>query len=141
MKKQLVRLTEEDLHQIIESTVQRIITENYEEEGMWDTMKSFGGQYFNRGKKSAQQFGQNVKQSAQQFGQKMGDNLTNITTDVKNTWTNAKRDGAMKDMQKAFINFKKSVNNYVNNGGKLDRMFNSRLSGLEKTLNNYNFNY
>lgn len=130
MKKQLVRLTEEDLHQIIESTVQRIITENYEEEGMWDTMKSFGGQYFNRGKKSAQQ-----------FGQKMGDKLTNITTDVKNTWTNAKRDGAMKDMQKAFINFKKSVNNYVNNGGKLDRMFNSRLSGLEKTLNNYNFNY
>ena len=40
MKKQVIRLTESDLHKIVENSVRRIMTENEEDEGLWNNMKS-----------------------------------------------------------------------------------------------------
>lgn len=49
MEKKTIRLTEAELHQIIAESVKNIIKENSTDEGMWDTMKSFAGQYGRRG--------------------------------------------------------------------------------------------
>lgn len=163
MKKQLIRLTEEDLNQIIESTVHRIITENSEDEGLWDSLKSFAGQYKNRGEQKAKEMGkaagENIKNkynatkaaaaqkynavknaasqkynAAKQFGNA-------VKQDVQNTWQGAQRDGSMKDMQKAFNNFKMAVEKFVKNGGQLNPQMNSRISGIEKMLNSYQPNF
>ena len=163
MKKQLIRLTEEDLSQIIESTVQRIITENSEDEGLWDSLKSFAGQYKNRGTQKAQELGKTAgermkqgynsaknaisqkynaaKDAAAQKYNAAKDFGNAVKQDVKNTWQGAQRDGYMKDMQKAFNNFKLSVEKFVENGGKLNPQMNSRISVIDKMLNSYQPNY
>lgn len=46
MKKQMIRLTESELHQIIEESVKAIITENMEQEGWYDKMKAGAGAFF-----------------------------------------------------------------------------------------------
>ena len=40
MAKQVIRLTEGDLHKIIEESVERIISENMENEGFWNNFKT-----------------------------------------------------------------------------------------------------
>lgn len=170
MKKQLIRLTEEDLNQIIESTVQRIITENSEDEGLWDSLKSFAGQYKNRGEQKAKEMGKAAGESiknkynatkdaaaqkynavknaanqkynaAKQFGNAAKQFGNAVKQDVQNTWQGAQRDSSMKDMQKAFNNFKMAVEKFVKNGGQLNPQMNSRISGIEKMLNTYQPNY
>lgn len=152
MKKQLIRLTEEDLSKIIESTVQRIITENAENEGLWDTVKSFAGQYKNRGNAMARQIGKNAgermkqgfnatKNAAAQKYKAAKEFGNNVKQDVKNTWQGAQRDSSMKDMQRAFNNFKMAVEKFVNNGGQINPQLNSRISGIDKMLNSYQPNY
>lgn len=174
MKKQLIRLTEEDLNQIIESTVHRIIAENSEDEGLWDSLKSFAGQYKNRGEQKAKEMGKAagesiknkynatkdaaaqkynaVKDAANQKYNAVKDAASQkynaakqfgntVKQDVQNTWQGAQRDGSMKDMQKAFNNFKMAVEKFVKNGGQLNPQMNSRISGIEKMLNSYQPNF
>jgi hypothetical protein len=47
MKKQMVRLTESELNQIIEESVKSIITENMKQEGWFDNMKAGTTAFFN----------------------------------------------------------------------------------------------
>lgn len=156
MKKQLIRLTEEDLNQIIESTVHRIITENSEDEGLWDSLKSFAGQYKNRGEQKAKEMGKAAGESiknkynatkaaaAQKYNavkNAANQKYNAVKQDVQNTWQGAQRDGSMKDMQKAFNNFKMAVEKFVKNGGQLNPQMNSRISGIEKMLNSYQPNF
>lgn len=152
MKKQLIRLTEEDLNQIIESTVHRIITENSEDEGLWNSLRSFAGQYKNRGAKKAQELGRNAGERMRQGYNATKDAIAQkynaakdfgkaVKQDVKDTWQGAQRDGSMKDMQQAFNNFKMAVEKFVKNGGQLNPQMNSRIIGIEKMLNSYQPNY
>ena len=89
---------------------------------MWDSLKSFAGQYKNRGEQKAKEMGKAAGESiknkynatkaaaaqkynavknaanqkynaAKQFGNA-------VKQDVQNTWQGAQRDGSMKDMQK-----------------------------------------
>ncbi len=46
MKKQMIRLTESELHQIIEESVKAIIKENMEQEGWLDNMKAGANAFF-----------------------------------------------------------------------------------------------
>lgn len=156
MKKQLIRLTEEDLSNIIESTMKRIISENEDNEGMWDSLKSFAGQYGKRGKENAQALGKragegiknsyNNAKNAVSNGYNNAKNAVsngynNVKQDIHNTWQGAQRDGSMKDMQRAFANFEAAVNKFVQNGGKLNPQMNSRISGIKKVLGSYQPNY
>ncbi len=152
MKKQLIRLTEEDLTKIIESTVNRIITENEENEGFWNSLKSFGGQYAKKGATTAQNFGNkmgtkmrqgydNVKQNVQNASANMKQGYNNMKQDVQNTWQGAKRDGSMSDMLKAFNNFKAALEKFRQSGGQINPQLNSRVAGIEKFLKAYQSNY
>lgn len=152
MKKQLIRLTEEDLNQIIESTVHRIITENSEDEGLWNSLRSFAGQYKNRGEQKAKEMGKAAGERMRQGYNATKDAISQkynaakdfgkaVKQDVKDTWQGAQRDGSMKDMQKAFNNFKMAVEKFVKNGGQVNPQMNSRISGIEKMLNSYQPNY
>lgn len=147
MKKQLVRLTESELHQIIEESVRSIIEENMDE-GWFDTAKSFFGQYGKRGAENAKQLGNKVGQQvkmgvnkAQEVGKEVGDKLkqgyNNVKSDIQQTAMNARQDGSMKDMQKAFNNFKSAVEQYKAAGGKLNNQFASRIAGIEKMMGGY----
>ena len=139
-KKQLVRLTESDLHNIINESVRTILSEKMDE-GWWDTAKSFMGQYGKRGADKAQEMGQQVgsaaknayntaSNKARQFGQ-------NVANDVRTTYNNAKQDGNMKSMQKAFQNFKTAVENFKAAGGKVNNQLASRISGIDKMMAQY----
>ena len=140
MKKQVIRLTESDLHNIINESVRTILSEKMDE-GWWDTAKSFMGQYGKRGADKAQEMGQQVgsaaknayntaSNKARQFGQ-------NVANDVRTTYNNAKQDGNMKSMQKAFQNFKTAVENFKAAGGKVNNQLASRISGIDKMMAQY----
>lgn len=42
MNQKVIKLTEQDLHNIVKSTVKRVMNENMEDEGLWNSLKSFG---------------------------------------------------------------------------------------------------
>jgi hypothetical protein len=93
-KKQLVRLTESDLHNIINESVRTILSEKMDE-GWWDTAKSFMGQYGKRGADKAQQMGQQVGSAAKNAyntasnkAQQMGQNVANSAKNAYNTMSN-----------------------------------------------------
>ena len=151
MKKQVIRLTESELNQIIEESVRTIISENMDE-GMWDTMKSFASQYGKRGANKAQQMGASVgskmkdmynkgTEKVQQGINKAKEVGANIENDIKQTYHNAQQDSQMKEMQKAFSAFKAAVNNFVKAGGKLNPQLKSRIAGIDNTINSYQKHY
>ena len=161
-KKQLVRLTESDLHNIINESVRTILSEKMDE-GWWDTAKSFMGQYGKRGADKAQQMGQQVgsaaknayntmSNKAQQMGQQVGNAAKNayntasnkvqqigqnVANDVRTTYNNAKQDGNMKSMQKAFQDFKDAVEKFKAAGGKVNNQLATRISGIDKMMAQY----
>ena len=142
MKKQ-IKLTESDLQNIIKESVNQILREREEnlEEGLWDTAKSFMGQYGKRGAQKAQEMGQaageKMKQGYNNMKQNVQNTYNNVKNDIQQTARNARQDSSMKEMQKAFNNFKNAVNIYRQNGGQTTRQLNSYLSAIDKMINNY----
>lgn len=153
MKKE-IKLTESDLQNIIKESVNQILREREEnlEEGLWDTAKSFMGQYGKRGAQKAQQMGQaagekmrqgydaarnNVKGAYNKAKENVQNTYNNVKNDIQQTARNARQDSSMKEMQKAFNNFKNAVNTYRQNGGQTTRQLNSYLSAIDKMINNY----
>ena len=134
MEKKVIKLTESDLHEIINESVRRIIAENMTDEGWFDTMKSFANQYGQRGAAKAQEIGQKVGNAAKNA-------YNNVKQDVQNTWNNAKQDSSMVDMQKAFNNFKAAVEKYKAAGGKVNGQLASRVAGIDNMLNGYQRHY
>ena len=144
MSKQKIRITEAELHQIIQESVNAILTESMDE-GMWDTAKSFFGQYKNRGVDKAKEMGKNVGQQAKKTynnvnkavnagvdkAKEMGKNVVN---DVKQTYRNAQQDSQKIEMQKAFNNFKTAVEKFKAAGGRVNGQLNSRIAGIDKML-------
>jgi hypothetical protein len=152
MEKRVIKLTESELNQIIEESVRSIIAENMEDEGLWDTMKSFGGQYAQRGKEKAQEMGQGFGQKmkgaynsmtngVKNAGKKMKGTYNAVANDVKSTYRNAQQDGQMKSMIKSFNDFKIAVEKFKANGGKVDKQLGSRIKGIENMMNAYPSHY
>lgn len=147
MEKNTIKLTESDLQNIIKESVNQILREKEEnlEEGLWDTTKSFMGQYGKRGAQKAQQMGQaageRMKQGYNNMKQNVQQGYNNVKNDIQQTARNARQDSSMKEMQKAFNNFKNAVNTYRQNGGQTTRQLNSYLSAIDKMINNYQQHY
>lgn len=110
MKKQIIRLTEQDLQAIIENVVKKAkgLNESSMDEGLWDVAKSFGKQYGNR----AVNAGKNAMNKAKGA-------YNNAKQDVKNTMSQARLEGATADVKKSFMQFRKAVMNYMKNGGDM----------------------
>lgn len=82
----------------------------------------------------------NMRNAYNNAGQRMRNTYNNVRQDVSNTWQAASRDGAMKDMQAVFQNFKNAVEKFQQNGGQVSRQLNSYLSGINNMMNQYQFN-
>lgn len=91
MKKQVVRLTESDLNKIIAESVQQILKENPENEGLWDRMKGMFGKVGGDAKQGVTNAANNISNKAQQgwnAGKQMAKQVGN---NVAQTYNNAKQ--------------------------------------------------
>lgn len=60
-----IRLTEEDLHFVVENAVRQIISENMEDEGardVWNGFKGVGKRFYSQGQDRVQNMAQNINQ-------------------------------------------------------------------------------
>lgn len=137
MEKKVYKITESELHDIIKESVNQIIKEQMTNEGLWDTAKSFMGQYGQRGAAKAKQMGQAVGQQVKKGYNAVQQGYNNVKNDIQQTAKNARQDSAMKDMQKAFQNFKAAVEKFKQNGGQVNGQLNSRIVGIEKMMGGY----
>ena len=134
MAKQLIRLTEEDLHRIVESSVERIINENMEDEGFFDYFKSMGRQGGEKAQQAGAAMGQKMRQGydAVKGAAQKGYNA------AANKVGQAVQDSMVANMNSAIANFEKSLQTFINNGGNFQNaQLNSRLSGIKNMLNQY----
>lgn len=124
MKKQ-IRLTEEDLHFLVEDTVRNILVENgYDEGALWNAFKQKGQQIGQNMTNKAQQFGQNAVNRGQQFGQSMankvqqfGQGANNIRRNMANTYQTGRFN---KQLQKQAYKTLQSVNDFISVAGRLN---------------------
>lgn len=165
-KKQVVRLSESDLQNIIKESVMEILKENPQNEGLWDYFKSMGRQGGNKAQAMGQQVGKQVKQQygnmtgkAQQgwnavkgaaqrgydaAAQKVGQGVdaargmyNKAAEGVKTMHQNAMQDSSMANMISSMDKFKKDLQVFLKNGGQVDGQLKSRLSGIMNMLNRY----
>ena len=130
MNQKVIKLTEQDLHNIVKSTVKRVMNENMEDEGLWNSLKGFGRSYVKRGVKATSSMGQKAASN-------MRNKYNNVRQDISNTWKTASRNGAMKDMQAAFQNFKKSVEKFEQTSGQAYPELQKYLSDINDMINQY----
>lgn len=154
-KKQVIRLTESELNNIIKESVQQILMENPENEGLWDYFKSMGRQGGNKAQSMGQQVGKQAQQGwnavkgAAQRGydaaaQKVGQGVdavrgayNNAAQGVKTMHQNAMQDSSMANMQASMNKFQKDLDVYLKNGGQVTRQLKSQVSGIMNMLNGY----
>ena len=154
-KKQMVRLTESDLQNIIKESVMQILKENPQNEGLWDYFKSMGRQGGNKAQSMGQQVGKQAQQGwnavkgAAQRGydaaaQKVGQGVdavrgayNNAAQGVKTMHQNAMQDSSMANMQASMNKFQKDLDVYLKNGGQVTRQLKSQVSGIMNMLNGY----
>lgn len=154
-KKQVIRLTESDLNNIIKESVQQILKENPQNEGLWDYFKSMGRQGGNKAQSMGQQVGKQAQQGwnavkgAAQRGydaaaQKVGQGVdavrgayNNAAQGVKTMHQNAMQDSSMANMQASMNKFQKDLDVYLKNGGQVTRQLKSQVSGIMNMLNGY----
>lgn len=148
-----IKLTESDLQLIIKEAVEQVLMESDNlDEGFLDTAKSFIGQYGKRAGNKMQQMGQAAGEAMRNGAQRVGNAIqkganavaqgyNNVKSDIQQTAQNARQDSSMKDMQRAFNNFKSAVERYKANGGQVNRQLGSRLAGIEKMIGGYQMHY
>ena len=143
-KKQMVRLTESDLQNIIKESVMEILKENPQNEGLWDYFKSMGRQGGNKAQSMGQQVGKQaqqgwnaVKGAAQRGYDAVRGTYNNAAQGVKTMHQNAMQDSSMANMQASMNKFQKDLDVYLKNGGQVTRQLKSQVSGIMNMLNGY----
>lgn len=133
MDKKPIRLTEQDLHFLVENAVQAYLTENGMDEALLGGLGALGSKFGNRMKTAGQnmsnaasekwgqaknamgQAANAVGQKMNQAGQAMGQAYNNAKTAVGDAYTNAKNTyqtgSANQDAQKAIQNAVQALNN------------------------------
>ena len=154
-KKQMVRLTESDLQNIIKESVMEILKENPQNEGLWDYFKSMGRQGGNKAQAMGQQVGKQARQqydnmagkaqqgwnavkgAAQRGYDAVRGTYNNAAQGVKTMHQNAMQDSSMANMQASMNKFQKDLDVYLKNGGQVTRQLKSQVSGIMNMLNGY----
>lgn len=149
--KNVIRLTEEDLNNIIKESVQQILKENPENEGLWDYFKSMGRQGSNKAQQIGQAAGEKAKQGYNAVADKAkqgynavadkvkqgynyGKGVANNTVQgVKTMHQNAQSDAAMQDISKAV--------KILQNAMAKNPASRQRLGSIVKQLSNLQGNY
>lgn len=167
MAKKLIRLTEQDLHRIVESSVDRIINENMEDEGLFDYFRSMGRQGGQKAQQAGAAMGQKMRQgydsvkgaaqkgynaavnkvgqgydsvrnAAQQGYNAAANKVGQAVQGVKDMHHQAMQDSMVANMNSAIANFENSLQTFIKNGGNFQNaQLSSRLSGIKNMLNQY----
>lgn len=137
MNKQIYRLTESDLHNIIRESVENVLRENMENEGFGSYLRSLGRQGKQKGMEAGERLGKSAGNAFNSVTNWVGDKYNSAKQGLKTMHQNAMQDSSMSNMNSSLDAFQKDLQVYLKNGGKVDRQFMSRLSGIMNTLNNY----
>lgn len=138
MDKKPIRLTEQDLHFLVENAVQAYLTENGMDEGFFGGLGALGSKFGNRMKTA----GQNMSNAASQkwgqaknaIGQKMnqaGQAMGQAYNNAKNTYQTG---SANQDAQKAIQNAVQALNNLKAADQKLQSMGQYSVIGKQMGL-------
>ncbi len=138
MDKKPIRLTEQDLHFLVENAVQAYLTENGMDEGFFGGLGALGSKFGNRMKTA----GQNMSNAASQkwnqaknaVGQKMnqaGQAMGQAYNNAKNTYQTG---SANQDAQKAIQNAVQALNNLKAADQKLQSMGQYSVIGKQMGL-------
>lgn len=101
MKGNQIRLTEQDLHMLVEDAVINILKENGMEEGaLWNAFKNKGAEIGRNVMNRAQKFGQNAINKTQQFGQ----GAANVGRNMRNTYNAGRQDEKLRKYAQNAIN-------------------------------------
>lgn len=145
MDKKPIRLTEQDLHFLVENTVQAYLTENGMDEGFFGGLGALGSKFGNRMKTARKnmsnavgqkmnQAGQAIGQAANTVGQKInqaGQAIGQAYNDAKNTYQTG---SANQDAQKAIQNAVQALNNLKAADQKLQSMGQYSVIGKQMGL-------
>ena len=154
MKKEIIRMSESDLHKVIKESVEQILKENMEDEGFMDYFNSMRRQ----GGQKAQQLGNAAGQSARNFGNKMMDKakqgynsvankaqqgynaakgaVNNVAQGVKTMHQNAQADSAMADISKAVQILQNAIQKNPQTNKRLGSIV-SQLRNIQGTYQNH----
>lgn len=145
MDKKPIRLTEQDLHFLVENAVQAYLTENGMDEGFFGGLGALGSKFGNRMKTAgqnmsnaaSQKWGQAknaMGQAANAVGQKMnqaGQAMGQAYNNAKNTYQTG---SANQDAQKAIQNAVQALNNLKAADQKLQSMGQNSVIGKQMGL-------
>lgn len=137
MDKKPIRLTEQDLHFLVENAVQAYLTENGMDEGFFGGLGALGSKFGNRMKTASQKWGQAknaMGQAANAVGQKMnqaGQAMGQAYNNAKNTYQTG---SANQDAQKAIQNAVQALNNLKAADQKLQSMGQYSVIGKQMGL-------
>ena len=127
MNKKPIRLTEQDLHFLVENTVQAYLTENGMDERFLGGLGALGSKFVNRMKTAGQNMSNAVGQKINQAGQAIGQ----AYNDAKNTYQTG---SANQDAQKAIQNAVQALNNLKAADQKLQSMGQYSVIGKQMGL-------
>jgi phage-related protein len=144
MSKKIVRLTESELHQIINEAVSQIINENMEDEGFKDYLASLGRQGANKAQKIGQEVGERARGAYNNASNKVNGVVNNVKQSAKDAYNTASqkvqqatqtvKQGANDAYNAASDKVKGAVNNVVN--GVKDMHNNAMQDSMVRNMDN-----
>lgn len=112
--KQQIRLTEEELHFLVEDSVRNILRENgYDEGALWNAFKNKGREIGRNVAQSGEEFGRNMAQRGKQLAQ----GARNVGYNMANTYRTGRFN---QQLQKQASKTLASVNDFVEVAGSLN---------------------
>ena len=127
MDKKPIRLTEQDLHFLVENAVQAYLTENGMDEGFFGGLGALGSKFGNRMKTA----GQNMSNAASQKWGQAKNAMGQAYNNAKNTYQTG---SANQDAQKAIQNAVQALNNLKAADQKLQSMGQYSVIGKQMGL-------
>ena len=122
MDKKPIRLTEQDLHFLVENAVQSYLTENGMDEGLGGWLSGIGSRFGKQAQTAGQNMANSVGQKWNQAKQYAGQKYDQAKQGLQNYQTAGQVSSINQDAQKAINNATQALNNLVQLSTKLQQM-------------------
>ena len=122
MDKKPIRLTEQDLHFLVENAVQAYLTENGMDEGLGGWLSGIGSRFGKQAQTAGQNMANSVGQKWNQAKQYAGQKYDQAKQGLQNYQTAGQVSSINQDAQKAINNATQALNNLVQLSTKLQQM-------------------
>ena len=122
MNNKPIRLTEQDLHFLVENAVQAYLTENGMDEGLGGWLSGIGSRFGKQAQTAGQNMANSVGQKWNQAKQYAGQKYDQAKQGLQNYQTAGQVSSINQDAQKAINNATQALNNLVQLSTKLQQM-------------------